>query len=180
LVKLSGVTMTDKKQKVGPQGTQVFDLSEVESLLAKELKEQHTDGNGHPALVGISKPFSGQKFLLTQKKYQVGRTADSDIRIDEPSVSSTHAKVVYVEDQWKVVNLLSSNGTYVNGDKVSESDIYPGDQIRFGGVEFMFCLIDDKGKSKHGAGGSSTFAKVAIVGTVVIAALAAAAYLFMK
>ncbi|NVJ62057.1 MAG: FHA domain-containing protein [Gammaproteobacteria bacterium] len=171
--------MTDKKQKVGPQGTQVFDLSEVESLLAKELKEQSINPNGQPALVGISKPVTGKKFLLTNQKYQVGRVASSDICIDEPSVSSTHAKIVFVGEQWKVVNLLSSNGTYVNGDKVSESDIYPGDQVRFGGVEFMFCTVDGKGR-KNGSGGLSTFAKVLLVGVPVLAALGAAAYFVLQ
>ncbi len=168
--------MVDKKNKVGPQGTQVFDLNEVESLLAEQLKQQASEGKGQPALIGISKPFSGKRFLLTEKAYKVGRKEDCDIRLDEPSVSSTHAKVVYSEEQWKVINLLSSNGTFVNGDKVSESDVFPGDRIRFGGVELMYTLVDEAGNASSVNKGMGLGAKVAIIGLVVIAALAGAAY----
>ncbi len=171
--------MTDKSQKVGPQGTQVFDLSEVESLLAKELQQQAADGVGKPALVGITKPFSGQTFMLSGDRFQVGRTASSDIRIDEPSVSSTHAKLLRSNEQWKVINLLSSNGTFVNGDKVAESDIYPGDRIRFGGVEFIFTLVDDGDVDKPQSSGMSLGVKVILIGGLLIAALAGAAYYLM-
>ena len=171
--------MTDKTQKVGPQGTQVFDLSEVESLLAKELQQQAAQGIGQPALVGITKPFSGQKYLLTGFSQQVGRTASSDIRVDEPSVSSTHAKLVNSNEQWKVINLLSSNGTFVNGDKVAESNIYPGDRIRFGGVEFIFTLVDDGKQKKSSSSGLSLGTKIILMGLVAIAALAGAAYFLL-
>lgn len=178
MVTYYGVHMTDKKQKVGPQGTQVFDLSEVESLLASQLKEQSAEGTGQPALIGISKPFSGKRYMLTETRYQVGRTHDSDIRLNEPSVSSTHAKIVYSGEQWKVINLLSSNGTYVNGDKVSESDVYPGDRIRFGGVEFMFSLVDDSQSNKP-ASSLGLGTKIVLIGIVAIGGLAAAAYYLM-
>ncbi|WP_144391750.1 FHA domain-containing protein [Pleionea sediminis] len=171
--------MVDKKNKVGPQGTQVFDLNEVESLLAEQLKQQATEGKGSPALIGISKPFSGKRFMLKDKVYQVGRKHDCSIQLDEPSVSSAHAKLVYSDDQWKVINLLSSNGTFVNGDKVSESDIYPGDRVRFGGVEFMFSLVEEGRAAKRSGKGMGIGAKVGIIGIIVIAALGGAAYYLM-
>ncbi|MEE4245845.1 MAG: FHA domain-containing protein [Kangiellaceae bacterium] len=169
--------MTDKNTKVGPQGTQVFDLSEVESLLAEELKSQKPE-HGSPCLIGVTKPFVGTRFELDKAKLQVGRTPSSDIYIDEPSVSSTHAYINLVGQQWRVTNLLSSNGTFVNGDKVADSDIYPGDKVRFGGVEFVFTLHENK-EAKKAPSSVSLAVKVTLLGIVVIAGLAAAAYYLM-
>ncbi len=178
MVLKDGVDMTDKSQKVGPQGTQVFDLSEVENLLNKELEQQVDKEDGQPALVGVSSPFTGKRIMLTQSRYQVGRTADSDICLDEPSVSSTHAKLLLQDGQWSVTNLLSSNGTYVNGDKITDSQIFPGDRIRFGGVEFAFMLLDQKAGRK-GRGGMGIAAKVITLGVLVIGVFAAAAYFLL-
>lgn len=174
--------MNDKnknKQKVGPQGTQVFDLSEVESLLAKEMQQHAEKGLGTPTLVGLTKPYSGKHIPLEGTRFQVGRTASSDIRIDEPSVSSTHAKILFIDNVWKVSNLLSSNGTYVNGDKVAESEIFPGDRVRFGGVEFVFTMIEHSGDKNKNDSSMGLVTKVLVYGIITLGILGAGAYFLL-
>ena len=63
--------MVEKTKKVGPQGTQVFELAEVESLLVKKLQQQQPGKGGKPILIGISKPFMGKKFFLTEDTYHI-------------------------------------------------------------------------------------------------------------
>ncbi|WP_444997283.1 FHA domain-containing protein [Aliikangiella sp. IMCC44359] len=137
--------MTNKekqKNSTGPQGTQVFDLSDVNKMIAKEITESQPDGANVPALVGVSENVSGQRFILNQDKLEVGRRPNSDIKLSDASVSSMHAQIIREDNDWKVLNLLSSNGTFVNGEKVAEKFIYPGDRIAFAGAEFVYTLVE--------------------------------------
>ncbi len=133
-----------KKDSVtGPQGTQVFNADDVNRMIAGELLHSSSDDARMPALVGVSKSVNGQKFVLNQHKLEVGRRPNSDIVLKDSSVSSIHAHIIQNGSSWKVFNLLSSNGTYVNGKKVAESVIVPGDRVSFAGAEFLFMLIDE-------------------------------------
>jgi pSer/pThr/pTyr-binding forkhead associated (FHA) protein len=58
-----------------------------------------------------------------------------------------HAHVIQQDGLWKVMNLLSSNGTYVNGEKITEAIIKPGDRVAFADSEFVFALVGDGMKS---------------------------------
>ncbi|MCO7227397.1 FHA domain-containing protein [Pleionea sp. CnH1-48] len=171
--------MTQNTQKVGPQGTQVFDASDVESMLAKEIAQQHCKDSDQPALIGVSAPYTGRQFLLKETKYRIGRSDDNDIALDDSSVSSAHAQLVYRDGEWVVINLLSSNGTFVNGGKVAETAINVGDRIGFGGVEFMFIHVDTAQTEELDKPGMGLGSKVALIGGTLIIALAAVALYLM-
>ena len=68
----------------------------------------------------------------------VGRAPDNVLVIDDPSVSSHHAKIDAGNSGVFVTDLFSSNGTYVNGEKVMTLKINEGDQVRFGKIECAF------------------------------------------
>jgi len=143
--------MTEKKNDnvaMGPQGTQVFELDEVNKMIAAEITDAQPANATTPALVGVSRNVTGQKFILSKKKMEVGRRPTSDIVLQESSVSAMHAQIIYQEGSWKVLNLLSSNGTFVNGSKVSEMPIVPGDRVAFAGSEFVFTLVEDQLQAK--------------------------------
>jgi pSer/pThr/pTyr-binding forkhead associated (FHA) protein len=53
-------------------------------------------------------------------------------------VSAIHAKIVCEGDNWRVMNLLSTNGTFVNDAKQTTTSLKPGDRVRFGRAEFLF------------------------------------------
>lgn len=133
--------MPDKSQsppKSGPQGTQLFSPAEVEAALAEQLKIKLLGGEEGALLVGVNGRYDGQVFKLTDTKVTVGRAPDQHIVLDDPSVSRVHAQIVLDNGYWKLVNLLSSNGTFVNGKKISIAPIADGDRIRFGQVELIF------------------------------------------
>ena len=148
--------MTDKnKQNAsrGPQGTQVFELDDVNKMIAAEIAQSQSSSASTPALIGISENVTGMQFVLSKNKLEVGRRPNSDIVLSDSSVSAMHAQLINHAGSWKVLNLLSSNGTFVNGKKVSEHFIVPGDRISFAGTEFVFTLIDqpdhNQDKSKN-------------------------------
>jgi len=62
----------------------------------------------------------------------VGRGADADLRIRNPSISRSHAKIWESAGRWFVKDLGSSNFTFVNGEQVTETTFQEGDVVRFG------------------------------------------------
>ena len=74
-----------------------------------------------------------------------------------------------------MLNLLSSNGTFVNGEKVSERFIVPGDRIAFAGVEFVFTLVDEPLHAKH----SSKNVALLMVAAALVAAFAGLFYFIL-
>ena len=69
----------------------------------------------------------------------VGRLGDNDVALDEASVSSRHAEIQVHDDSAVLRDLGSTNGTFLNGDKVSaELPLKEGDEIFFGNVRSVF------------------------------------------
>ena len=75
---------------------------------------------------------------ITEVKSSVGRVAGNVIRINDPSVSSSHAEIVLEGDKYHIHDLNSTNGTYINEEQVTDAILNHGDQIRIGGVEVVF------------------------------------------
>jgi FHA domain/Domain of unknown function (DUF4388) len=84
-------------------------------------------GHGYPVSIELSRP------VLT-----VGRSDGSDIVLPDPSVSKHHAQIEQAEDGWRLTDLKSTNGTWVNGQKVDDRQLMPGDQVRFGVYKLTF------------------------------------------
>jgi len=137
------VEKSDASNKIGPQGTQVFEVNEINKMIAQEILESQSDDANMPALVGVSKAVIGQQYILRNSKIEIGRRPNSDIVLNEASVSSMHAQIIGEGDQWKVLNLLSSNGTFVNGEKVVDRVLKTGDMIAFASAEFVFTKVED-------------------------------------
>jgi pSer/pThr/pTyr-binding forkhead associated (FHA) protein len=62
----------------------------------------------------------------------IGRGNNNAICLDDPKVSSKHADLYLSEGRYTVTDLDSRNGTYVNGEKITQKDVYHGDQIQMG------------------------------------------------
>jgi hypothetical protein len=80
-----------------------------------------------------------QRFTLpTHRETIVGRSRSSGCVLADETVSRTHAVVSYADGTWSVRDLGSTNGTYVNGLRISEETrVRPGDEIAFGGARFV-------------------------------------------
>lgn len=126
-----------EQKRTGPQGTTLFQADQMPEV--RPVHDQNAAASSEkPILVGVSDPFEGQRFVLDRGRLSVGRREDNDIVLAEPSVSSMHAWLIGENGHWRVMNMLSTNGTYVNDVKVHEQPIEDGDRIRFGSVAFVF------------------------------------------
>lgn len=69
---------------------------------------------------------------------RLGRRPDSDIRMDDPTVSGAHAQIVWIYDPPYIQDLGSTNGTFVNGVRVGRQELRDGDVIRLGRQDLTF------------------------------------------
>jgi pSer/pThr/pTyr-binding forkhead associated (FHA) protein len=86
-------------------------------------------------LVVLSPGMTGRTQELKAEKTTVGRVEDNTFQIAEPSVSSHHCEVLLRGGDVVVRDLNSTNGSYINGERVTERVIKPGQILRLGQVE---------------------------------------------
>lgn len=67
----------------------------------------------------------------------IGRGEDCKVRVPLPSVSRKHCELFIDDDEFTVKDLSSSNGTYVNGDRIRSQELVPGDLLAIGPVVFV-------------------------------------------
>lgn len=80
----------------------------------------------------------GARYMLSEE-VRIGRAASSNVLIDDTYASQQHARVYSSDDAFFVEDLGSTNGTYVNGRKISYPlELRPGDRIKIGKTVFEF------------------------------------------
>ncbi|MGQ9696846.1 MAG: FHA domain-containing protein [Armatimonadota bacterium] len=87
-------------------------------------------------LVGTSGPSAGMSIVVEKSVTSVGREPGRDLVLPDPTVSRRHATLRQEAGRIQVVDEGSSNGTFVNGQRVSSAYAGPGDEIRFGSSTF--------------------------------------------
>ncbi|MBL4659256.1 MAG: FHA domain-containing protein [Alcanivoracaceae bacterium] len=70
--------------------------------------------------------------------WELGRDNRCDIVLNHPSVSNRHAQIIHQNGRWKMVNLVSTNGILINGQKKLSSYLADGDKIGLGTVNLIF------------------------------------------
>src|SRR5512137_2028957 len=86
-------------------------------------------------LVVLSAGMTGRTQELKAEKTTVGRVEDNTFQIAEPSVSSHHCEVLLRGSEVVVRDLNSTNGTYIGGEKVTESVLKLGQVLRLGQIQ---------------------------------------------
>lgn len=83
--------------------------------------------------------FQGVKaFPLNQPLISIGRSHENTIVIDDPRISRRHLEIRVVQDHFVVFDLHSTGGTYINGQRINQGLLYPGDLISLAGVNLVF------------------------------------------
>jgi pSer/pThr/pTyr-binding forkhead associated (FHA) protein len=73
---------------------------------------------------------------LNKAEVVLGRHSQADVRLPLPDVSRRHCRLFWADGVWRVCDLHSLNGTLVNGQRVEETSLHPGDTLRIGGFTF--------------------------------------------
>lgn len=87
-------------------------------------------------------PFAGRVFRIERPVCAIGRGEHNDVRLNDASVSSSHATLLLKRGTWYVVDLQSANGTYVDGYRVAtERALSDGGSLRVGDIVMKFRLM---------------------------------------
>jgi pSer/pThr/pTyr-binding forkhead associated (FHA) protein len=125
-----------------------------------------------------------------EQAWEIGRQADCDLVIDDSTVSTRHAQLIRCDGRWRLVNLVSSNGILVNGEKRLSVYLASGDTVQLGRRRLVF--FDAVGAAQAGVAtrpaspGSTTSAAGRGAGpwllgsAVLLVVLAAAAWLLLR
>lgn len=88
--------------------------------------------------------LKGTRLLVKTPIANIGRADYNDLVLPDESVSTAHAKLQRREGVWVLVDLGSTNGTYVDGERIgTDTPIAPGTLVRFGDVQLVFEPTDD-------------------------------------
>jgi len=77
-------------------------------------------------------------FPLDRSVINIGRRSDNHLAIDDPRVSRYHAQLRAIRGRFVLFDLNSTGGTFVNGQRASQSVLYPGDVISLAGLSVIF------------------------------------------
>jgi pSer/pThr/pTyr-binding forkhead associated (FHA) protein len=117
----------------------------IESLISESSAEDQRvltevmSGNGESAMVFIHRgPARGARFLITATGASIGRSPESDIFLDDVTVSRTHARIEYREKSFTFNDLGSLNGSYINNQQTSSHRLATGDEIQIGKFHMLF------------------------------------------
>jgi predicted component of type VI protein secretion system len=86
-------------------------------------------------LVLLSEGLTGRSHELVAEKTTIGRVEDNSIQIAEPSISSHHCEVWLRGKEVVIKDLDSTNGTFIEGNQISESVLMPGQILRLGQIQ---------------------------------------------
>lgn len=89
-------------------------------------------------LLGASEPVAGMTFRTSMGRILIGRQDDCDVVIRDRTVSARHAELMVRAEGVTITNLMSTNGTRVNGEEVQTSRLHDGDVLRLGRVSLVF------------------------------------------
>jgi len=103
-------------------------------------EQQRSDKRSLATIEVLSEgPLQGAIFPVERPVVHIGRSAENDIRIADDSVSGAHATLVRRGAVWHLIDLASTNGTFVEGKKIDGEAIVEGAaELRFGGVKVSF------------------------------------------
>ncbi len=97
--------------------------------------------------------LKGQRLAVRTPVVNIGRAEYNDVVLPDESVSTMHAKLQRREGVWVLVDLDSTNGTFVDGERTQgETPLAPGASVRFGDVQLVFDPTDDTVEAGTGGG----------------------------
>jgi pSer/pThr/pTyr-binding forkhead associated (FHA) protein len=88
----------------------------------------------------------GPNILLDKPILLFGRHEECDIQLNSKKVSRRHCIVAQIGDYWVVRDLGSTNGVKINGQRVNEGKLHPGDELQIGNFKYQVCgELHDRG-----------------------------------
>ena len=120
----------------------------VDGALVAEVDVSSVEGaipTGVDLLLVNSGPSAGARFAIERTPMRVGRSEDSDIFLDDVTVSREHASLSRTPTgRLSIKDLGSLNGTYVNHVRVNETTLNSGDEVQIGKFKLIYIAARDR------------------------------------
>ena len=135
------------QERVGESTSVIPKVGGEDSTEQPEITESAADAHagavgslpaGSALLVVKRGPNAGSRFLLDQDVTTAGRHPDSDIFLDDVTVSRQHATFERSQGRFVVKDVGSLNGTYVNRERIDDSVLQTGDEVQIGKYRLVF------------------------------------------
>jgi hypothetical protein len=106
----------------------------------KATLEEIVSGSSKKAMLVIYKgPSQGSRYLITSAGATIGRAHESEIFLDDVTVSRAHAVITWSEASlFEIADSSSLNGTYINGKSVEKVSLSNGDEVQIGKFHLLF------------------------------------------
>ncbi len=126
----------------GDPATTTITFAPVEAAGEVGEEEITVSLEDHPAGVGLlvvkRGPNAGSRFMLGEGITTIGRHTESDIFLDDVTVSRRHAEINHAEGQFIVTDAGSLNGTYLNRERIEKAVLHSGDELQVGKFRLVF------------------------------------------
>jgi hypothetical protein len=109
-----------------------------------EDADAHRDLEPGQALVAVRRgPNAGSRFVIDQELTTLGRAPNSDLFLDDVTVSRRHAEIRRDAGRFSIHDAGSLNGTYVNLQRVEDTELADGDEIQIGKFKLAFYVAHE-------------------------------------
>ena len=131
-----------ERLSAGDPATTTITFAPVEASGEVGEEEISISMGDHPAGTGLlvvkRGPNAGSRFALSREKTTIGRHPESDIFLDDVTVSRRHAEVIVSDGRFTVTDAGSLNGTYLNRERIEQSELRSGDELQIGKFKLVF------------------------------------------
>lgn len=117
--------------------TATYRVGETGELIAVDLDDV-VASEGAALVIRTGGGRVGESFPLQGERVSVGRRPESDVFLDDVTVSRDHALLVHRADGWHLDDLGSLNGTYVNRERIESRKLADGDELQVGKYKLTF------------------------------------------
>jgi len=124
-------------QTPGDPTTATYRVGETGELIAVDLEDVVSD-EGAALVIRAGGGRVGESFPVTGERMSIGRRPDSDVFLDDVTVSRDHALLVARSGAFHIDDLGSLNGTYVNRARIESQKLSDGDEIQIGKYKLTF------------------------------------------
>jgi hypothetical protein len=113
-------------------------LQRSDSSVKAMINEICTPDSRRAMLIIHRGPAQGSRFLLDNDEITIGRSPESDVFLDDVTVSRKHAYIVRNATEFSITDSHSLNGTYVNSISISSQTLHMGDELQIGKFHALF------------------------------------------
>jgi hypothetical protein len=129
---------------VSPESAFISFLASL-SISERSAVDEVLNGGPEKAMIAVHRGASkGARFLIAQDRSSIGRSPESEIFLDDVTVSRAHAVIERTATGFSLSDLGSLNGTYINNQSLKSTSLKCGDEIQIGKFHLIFISAQNK------------------------------------